>query len=326
MNTKRKIIVLGILLAVALLLTLLSYFLIPVMDYNKALDYIESGKYEQAKKLFTELGDYKDSREYADKIYYAYDKETTLRDGKVVSVTEYTYDENGKILKKKNALTREITEYLYNENGDCVKSITEKYGQLVCYWIWEYDECGNNTKKYKVEDGQITCSYEWEYDENGNKTKEYNSIDGGTPFIYEWEYDEYGNMIKLYEGGKDEGCLWFEWEYDNKGNQIKETRFTSYGTVSSVIKWSYNDKGQKIKEVYNVSGEPDWTIEGKPVWTKEWTYDQNGNMLKEVQTNYDGSVSFQEYTYDSRGNVLTEVFGDTKYEYVYEGEHIFYKG
>ncbi len=70
-SKKKLFIILG---AVIVLLGLLAfgyfYFLRPMLNYDKALDYYNNKKYDKAITAFTELGNYKDSAEYITKSKY----------------------------------------------------------------------------------------------------------------------------------------------------------------------------------------------------------------------------------------------------------------
>lgn len=71
-------------------------------------------------------------------------------DGSFAESTEYTYDENGTLLKSTWTGYGEIsyTDYKYDENGNCIEKIS-------------YDEGGETTGKT-----------EYTYDENGNLIKQ----------------------------------------------------------------------------------------------------------------------------------------------------------
>jgi hypothetical protein len=112
--------------------------------YNKALELIENGKYEEAKIVFEQLGDYRDSEDYLSKFYYMpisfeYDlvgkkgtnpvtynsmnlpsAETTKRED-VDAVASFEYDENGNIIKQimtnYTAETVDFFDYIY-DSGD----------------------------------------------------------------------------------------------------------------------------------------------------------------------------------------------------------------
>ena len=70
----RKLVVIDVLLALIVVVLLLVVVIIPEIKYNKAVDLLNSGKYEDAMNAFSELGNYKDAKERYESVLTAYYK------------------------------------------------------------------------------------------------------------------------------------------------------------------------------------------------------------------------------------------------------------
>ncbi len=88
--------------------------------------------------------------------------------------------------------------------------------------------------------------------------------------------------------------------YDNSGNLLKKTDVYKYGTNSrkTVTSYRYDKKGNLIKDTQKRED---------TVIVNDYTYNQNGQISKEVETfDFDGMVSVTTtiYTYDKNGNCI----------------------
>ena len=289
----RKIV--SIILCVALLLaTCLSFSSCSVVDfvtrnienlfsqdaknYDKALELLESGDYEEAKALFEELGDYKDSKTYLSKFYYMpISFEYDLVDKK--STNDVTY--NDKNLPSSEITLREdvhgISEFVYDDNGNIIKQIAT-----------------NKTE------GTVS-SFEYAYDNNGNRTSAYYTSEDGLHALYTFEYDSEGRLIvQNYED--DDFQYEYRITYDENGIIIKEDQ--SYGgeTYTCNTEYELDENGRVSKKTSTYPNNAQEHV--------EYTYDEKGNEIQIVYTDYNGSKTTYDYTYDNYGNVIEEVCTD----------------
>ena len=225
-----------------------------------------------------------------------------------------------------------------------VSRIVEVSGLEENIYTVEYDDEGKPLfYKVRWDDGEITTA-EIKYNDRGvlNSVK----IDEEE---YEVVYNEADNTAKAYE--REEGGstnLFMSCQY-NSNNQIVSLKYYHGSGVSEDI-YSYNDKGdinthqktdsfgaQSLREYVNTYDENNNLIrtkycEGGNLWNfKDYTYDNNGNVISETigslfEDEVFGEVRLDtdkyEYTYDSNGNIATEtVYNIVNNEYVCKREY-----
>lgn len=135
------------------------------------------------------------------------------------------YDEQGNLIKVGKG--GDVTEYTYNQTGKLTKEVRTQGDNV---YQWEYDEHGNKTKMV-LPDGIIhQWEHEYEYDTCGNLIRDHSG---------EYEYDEYGNLTKDITSG---GLVVYHFEYDNIGNKIKEIYLG--GHHADEWKYTHYDNGQ----------------------------------------------------------------------------------
>ena len=100
-----------------------------------------------------------------------------------------------------------------------------------------------------------------------------------------------------------------------------ETRIYNGESTTTVSEYTYDENGNMIKEVYTNSENE------KSTYTYE--YDKTGNLIKEVYTSPSGVTRTTTYTYDENGNLIKVAESGTgeyalydseftaKYEFVY---------
>ena len=108
--------------------------------------------------------------------------------------------------------------------------------------------------------------------------------------------------------------LVFEKIYTRKGVRKYEINFSlndknlpSQGIVSDdkeTVIWdcTYDENGNLIKEVH--------TYSDGDKYIRDYTYDEKGNLIKKVYTYSYGDKSIDDYTYDEKGNLIKEVHTD----------------
>lgn len=230
-------------------------------DYKEALKMLEEGKYEEAKTILEELGDYKDCPDLLSNFHYvpvtATDENGTVytyiyNDQNLLSqiVGEWctyscTYDKNNVLTSIKYDGGEEIIEYFFDANGYIVQIVEGKddqfvesfvnntYGDPIKYispygeFILEhtYDNQNNLIKTVETsEDGEKSV-YTYAYDDKGDLIKE------TTPYretMYTYTYDSNNNLIKKYGKSDHDFEETYTYLYDNNGNVIKTNAKTSY--------------------------------------------------------------------------------------------------
>ena len=263
------------------------------LDYNQALALLEKGDYEGALALFEKLDGYKDSAEYLSKFYYMPIHFELKLTGKTGSI-DVVYNSNN--LPEKDMITR-------NE--------TDKY---VCDFV--YDENGNILKQIMNKDGGVS-TYEFIYGSaHGFPDIAINTPHNGPQATHEFTRNEQGQLIR--EVYTSEGVVAYDYNpfYDEKGNVIREEYRESDPPHIIHISYEYNENDQVIKKIRDF---------GSGYIIFEYTYDEQGNVTKEVYTYNDGHQIIYEYTYDEFGNrtkvVRTEdgevQFVETDYKLLY---------
>lgn len=237
--------------------------------------------------------DYRYEREYDENgnevRFAAYDREDDL-----ISIHEYTYDENGLEVK------RIITTYIKDEVDEANKTIVFGYDRT-------YDEAGRVTLyETTVHDGQGNLSYhsvtEWAYDDSGNQTA-YRYVNTG-------------------EDRERNGYIW-EREYDDNGN---ETAFCLYDETGAVFYRS----GTEYHENGLPAGYKGYDADDNMIVCKETEYDAAGKVTRENEYDADGVLfRYYENVYDEFGNVTTQYLYENgivraerqiAYEYRYIGD------
>lgn len=244
--------------------------------------------------------------------------QTDIRGNK--ATYNFTWDSEGKPVKavaSSGNLTYEIA-YTYGENTfSCSRN-----GALM--EVYTLNEKGLITQSVHYEnDGSIYRTIDYTYDEKGNLLREYSVIIGNEyPSIHTYTYDEAGRLIKEKD---DYGHSYDEknYAYDGVGRLVKETTTYSYSDEVSEETFTYNDKGQMVGMVQEKTENGEKEITYKTTIT----YNENGkpvSILKD-DMDMDGYINLYEWTYDNYGNLIKEVRtsgyeGQEKNVYVVEHE------
>lgn len=275
---------------------------------------------------------------------YWYGYEEASDEALEIIVYEYAYDEYGvetmqTVTTTENstgAVTKDITRCFYDDEGRTSK-ITyseimpgETKEELYSTTVFEYDEQGREVK-YVVysgsEGGEISYLNLTEYyKDTWRRTKEtiyYGPEKEENLFRdYTFKYNDKEQMIECTEVEQtDEGLVTTvtSYKYDDKGYMIEET------CGDEVTTYTYNASGYREKIVYECAGEVTQEI--------TFTYDDNGNCVKEVYSYAEGDSDIYESTYNDRNQELTysyngELYTQNTYangklkvrDYVYWGE------
>lgn len=193
-------------------------------------------------------------------------------------------------------------------------------------WMtYEYDEWGNLSV---VESANGSRKY-YTYDDQ-RRLARIDEKDGDEKALTaeKWEYDEKGRVIKYTHWAGETTTT--EYTYDDSGKLIKTVETS--GSVTSQYDYEYAEDGSYMKSSKDSAGHVlvwCYTAGDDPlaqytddVKQKEYTYDENGNLLK-YESFYEGAVhEYESYTYDSTGKLIekavsTEPGSETirRYEY-----------
>lgn len=174
----------------------------------------------------------------------------TAKDGRVVALIEYEYDEKGNLIKE------------FNHTGDKSAGGT----------VYEYDSTGktisfkhlsaedNNGNRYLVEEGA--------FDSDGNMKKLIHYTDYGEKLDYYsvYSYDHRNQLMDecMYDSF-DQIITIVQYTYDNQGNLIDESHFDENGRLLYSYIYEWDEFGNEIKEETDIS-------------IFEYEYDSNGNI------------------------------------------------
>lgn len=200
----------------------------------------------------------------------------------------------------------------------CVREFDGETGQPESIEEYEYDSQGNRIKRTRtayyedggysvfVEDGEGKDLSNITYYPNGNIDWQNEYSKDGVQSKRTWYYEsgqvrsvtEYNKQGKqtmktyYYESGKVETLT----EYSDQGIIEKSTDYYENSKVKSVTE--YNDVGSIIKFTgYDENGNVEFS------WGRRYEYDANGNVIKEISLDAEGSVTGWEiFEYDADGN------------------------
>jgi len=264
--------------------------------YNQASALLEDGNIEEACAILRTLKKYPEAKNLLANIKIVYTK-SVYSFADMFFATEYTYDENGRLLKVLDVNSGSVQEeYAYNENGFLSSAtIVDNEGMIRKY---TYNENGKLIKEVREKDGVVYYDISFTYSSDGGYVKEeacvYNE-NFTSGWVRKYEYDDNGNLVKKESSGAvvDETYIY---TYDAQGNLIKE-EIELKNIDSYAIEYTYDKNGNLLKKI----------LSGTVVL--ECTYDANGNLIKEAINDLAYGASTNKYTYDEKGNLIkTEEF------------------
>lgn len=285
--------------------------------YSDALAYLEEKKYEEAYAIFKELGDYEDSAKYLSGFYYALMSRTstTNLDGldsvntltvefdsnnlpvkhvyyisKKESYDTFAYDDRGNLIEMSLGFDgddRSIYEFTYDENDRLIKEVnTLTYGDTVSVVEYVYNEKGLLIQTVKPRDNGKKAVTDYIYDENDLLVKTVFTDSLGFETVYEYSYTEEGWLCGYVFTGVF-GNETYNAYYDENGRIIKET-FAEGEEISSEYNYTFDENGRLIKKTHD---------QGDLATVNEYSYDELGNLIKEVETFHTYAPCVFEYEY-----------------------------
>ena len=242
------------------------------------------------------------------------------------SVTAYTYDGNGNVIKESVTSNKpgettayRNTYYQYDSMNRLIKTNTDEPGET----LYEYDDNGNVTKMTTgAVNGAGGVSTTYEYDSQNRLVKTTDPMG----YTETYTYDNNGNVASM----TDKNGTVTTNTYNAVNNLLNsasvkdtttQTTTYTYGAASGVllgisddnssISYSYNKKGQQTGESRS-TGE-----------TLTYTYDKDGNQTGMTMSANNGGISQNlSYTYNYLGQ-MTEVKDNAANEviaaYTYDG-------
>lgn len=154
------------------------------------------------------------------------------------------------------------------------------------------------------------------YDDNGNiieQTMVKNTAGAPEIYRYVYTYDENGHLLTANYTAHDGYVASYTYLYDEKGNNTKQIYVDAYSTYEYLM--TYDENGNMLSQVLLYDGE----VESMNIVA---TYSDNGMLVREVCTYYDGSQESLDYNYDASGKctkvVFTDANGENIYDYTYD--------
>ena len=279
--------------------------------------------------------------------------------------TNTTYDAMGRVSTVSGKIDGgdSVTAYTYDGNGNVIKeSVTSnKPGETTAYrnTYYQYDSMNRLIKTNTDEPGETL----YEYDDNGNITKmTTGAVNGAGGVSTTYEYDSQNRLVKTTDPmGYTE-----TYTYDNNGNIASMTdkngtvTTNTYNAVNSLltsvagnetISYTYKPYSGQQSAVTNSSGTISYTYNTKGQLTgetstaenaaKTYTYDKDGNQTNITVTknnnqiinqtasyNYVGDMTsvydnkeektLANYSYDGNGNMIEKKTADGMHKTVYD--------
>lgn len=195
----------------------------------------------------------------------------------------YTYDEYGRATEyfqiKPDGTRGSVTEYSYDENG---KQIESRTGGLVT--TMAYDESGRMISKISAYEGEIRSEYYFVYDEAGFVIEEtrIERYSDEVTYTFTMTYDENHTQatIEQFKNGEPNGVTTETYNVD--GQVLTSTVHDANGNWKRTTTWTYDEEGKLLQEGnYSRS-------ETQADYMTIYTYDENGLLISKNVDYYYG--------------------------------------
>lgn len=234
----------------------LSQVLPPLLKYNEAMKSLEEGRYSEAYSAFYQLNGYKDSAEQLKNFLSVPTKIESVSSVGYKDTVEYSYDENGNVIKRIATSShgggeQSTSEYTYDTNGRVIKEISG--GDCTGGCMSDYSYNGNVVKEItRCEDGEYITEYT--YDENGYIT----TINDGERYYatYEYVYNNSENVREVSAEAPHGGSFTSQYTYDENDNMIEIRSEYANGYLHR-IKYIYDENGNIIEKKEKVTDPSD---------------------------------------------------------------------
>lgn len=271
-----------------------------------------------------------------------------LSTGEVYRKTNYLYDENGRVNKKKiesEHLGTQLFAYQYDDKGNLIKTAEKRVEKDITFFnSMKYDQRGNEIENYLFD--KLAFRYKYIYDEQGNVLeKDSFNASGELEEKFRYKYDIQSNKIEKCicnpNGSLRERYLY---KYDETGKRTEKVFVGADNKVNYTIIYKYDGQNRLVEEVEQSSMTQKTTFEYNkldlPVkihifgklhelnYIKILKYDEYGNMISEFTYLPDGEAIagvMNSYSFDKYGNWFSKVivFNGVP-EYVIEREYEYY--
>lgn len=234
--------------------------------YEKAIENIAKGKYDEAYDIFEDLGDYKDAEEYLSKFRYVNTSQIYNYDGGKLTYNT-KFNENGVIVEIEIPEDETIVNFFYDEKGNRIKMEVAINGSKHATFAYTYNSYGDLIKEdiiYYAWNGHTVNEYT--YNSSGKVNKCITTDNYGTETTT-YTYDSNGNLIE--EIGKYSTKTY---RYNSNGQLTKVT--VDIGYSEDYIEYEYNSQGQLINVIYHDDYE---------YHVVKYTYDSDGNLIKMIK-------------------------------------------
>ncbi len=210
------------------------------------------------------------------------------------NVTQYEYDQLGRLIKEINALNEEVVfRYTGFELTEIESGIYS--GIQGTKFRFSHDDLGNLIKAWVDVDGTPTMERNYSYDSDGGLLNITNSLDQNWMF----SYDPQGRLNSMQKPGSN--AIVYQYDFSHLPTKIidsnGETTTYSYDRLDRLIR--VNDARQQVTEYsYNAIGYPTkiTTAENRKVY---FDYDLMGRVISKQ----DELGRKHEYVYDSKGRL-----------------------
>ena len=204
-----------------------------------------------------------------------------------IGENEYWFDEDKDLIKAKTSRPEAIIFYSYftDVNGNKVKYNQTMWSELLSAGYSPAGLLGGSIDYFNANGHLI-------------KSIEYKSENGELLHSSEYSYDEENKLVKV--NNMDIGYNWTEEmviDYQKENNQmvISTHSYSESDNHSSKYTFVFNQDSKLSAYIEDVNAN------GEYVYTTEYTYDENGNLIRE-KDEVVGSVT--EYSYDDIGNLV----------------------
>ena len=205
------------------------------------------------------------------------------------------------------------TDTTYDGKGQPTSIITYINGEEVNARYLTYSEDGTTvTVNQRANGTENTGQYQRTFDEKGNMLTEDAVEDGNIISSSEYTYDEDGNVLTCVMTPSMGPKIITTSTYDAEGNRLTHEIVTDYGeeigqTYSILREYEYNDQGHLMREVVTSGALPSDRV--------EYTYDPQTRTEIGTRLDSEGNSYGQiRRIYDEAGNILLEEQLDTNGE------------
>lgn len=210
----------------------------------------------------------------------------------------------------------------YNEAGQITRE--ERYdseGTINTLTLNQYNDLHQLVESEQYDQDNILLQRTLNFYEGDVLVKQSNFFgDGDIEYVTHYVYDSEGNLLRheMYDDGELD-YVEKEMEYRN-GQLVKETENDDYGNALNIHTYEYNDRGLVSKHICD-------EVQNKDRRTYEFSYDENGNCIKELVYDYSNMLIAKVYRKYNDQNQLLETESEDLDNYrkitmEYEGDRV----